>query len=86
MTTGLNVNRMVTECFTEKLTFEQRPEGDRRSQPHRYLGKPCFAKRKSTVNSEMEVGLGCSGNRKEASVLEWSEQSLDKYLEMRSES
>lgn len=82
---AFNFCRLVTKCFTEKVTFEQRPEEDGGSQPHRYLGKPCFVKRKNSVNSEMEVGVTRSGNSKEASVLEWSEPSLGEYLEMRSE-
>lgn len=39
----LNVNGVVPKCFTEKVTVEQKPEG---SQPHRYLGKSCFIKKK----------------------------------------
>ena len=39
MAMGLNFNRMVTECFTEKVTFERRPEGGGGSQPHGYLEK-----------------------------------------------
>lgn len=56
---GLNF-RIVTECFTEKVTCEQRPEGDGEGQPRGYLGKVCFVKRKSSVTSEAEVGLVCS--------------------------
>lgn len=45
----------------------------------------CFVKRKSNINCDMEVGLGCSGNSKEASVLEWGELSRGEYLGMRLE-
>lgn len=60
MARGLNFSKMVTERFTEKVTFEQRSEGDGGSQPRGYLGKWCFVKRKSKVSSEVKEGLVCS--------------------------
>lgn len=43
---GSEFSKMVTECFTEKVTFEQRSEGDGGSQPCGYLEKWCFIERK----------------------------------------
>lgn len=51
---GLNF-KSSHECITEKVIFEQTPEGDK-GPGHMDIGGNCFMKRKSTVNSEMEVG------------------------------